>query len=470
MNYFVLFSVILIVACVIVLLLPLNQTQTQTQTQNAEGFLNYRKERDDVNDVNEVNYTQGQVSAADQRSLSNAAGSADGSSDHQHLLDNLLQNYDRLAEAFETRDAKSNAANAVSATTTKKNSIASTSAITEPFETRNAVKSGDISVAVGCNEKCVKITGTSDSIGGSCVNPPISETNKNPDYSKKYCPAFRVPDGDYSMREQECATCGYYTFTAECKQRADPKDKTKCTRYGAYAYQRPTGTNPYMTCKPSNDPICNLFLEKGGGGGAGGEDSATGTACSVATCKPKEVTIPGVTSATKKCVIPGCLSTSGGMLPYPKDFYGNDMINPCIKDTAGTGYLCPAITPITPGGTEYGSYNSGGGSGDPCYTTGGRVDKAKFQSMNTVPKCNNVRPASVQNFAPTNVGDNPNPNPNDNSGQSSGSSSGSNSGQSSGSQTLIIDVYHHRGSSSRQRGSSIYYAEPEPGPIYLGLY
>jgi hypothetical protein len=75
-----------------------------------------------------------------------------------------------------------------------------------------------------------------------------------------------------------------------------------------------------------------------------------------------------VTTSTKKCVVPGCLSNNGG-LPYPKDFYGNDRINPCKPHPNGNGYICPAVTF---GSTT--SYNSVGGSDDPCYTTNGKID------------------------------------------------------------------------------------------------
>jgi len=62
-------------------------------------------------------------SAAFQRNLSSAAGSADGSSDHQHLLEKILKKQDALIEAFERRRSRR-----VSSTTTQKEGIASRSA------------------------------------------------------------------------------------------------------------------------------------------------------------------------------------------------------------------------------------------------------------------------------------------------------------------------------------------------------
>ena len=117
MNYFILFSVILIVASVIVLLIPSNPVEG---FQNVDEN-NYEKEIDYINDV-QVRMP----SAASQHNASSNAGSADGSSDHQHLLDSLIQKHDKLAEAFETRSNNSSTT-PVSATTTQKNAIATTS-------------------------------------------------------------------------------------------------------------------------------------------------------------------------------------------------------------------------------------------------------------------------------------------------------------------------------------------------------
>jgi hypothetical protein len=269
------------------------------------------------------------------------------------------------------------------------------------------------------------------------------------------------------LREQECMTCGYYAYTAECLRKADPKNPNKCTKYGSYTYQAPTGANakPYYEC--DNDDNCKLFLEKGGGGGGGGKTpDKSGPDCSKKSCPAKEVTIAGA----QKCIIPGCLSNSGG-LPYPKDFYGNDMINPCRLNPNKKGWICPAITP---GSTE--SYNSAGGS-DPCYTTDGKPDTKKFQSMDQIPICNSVKPTSVQNFKPST--DDTSASTDDGSGSGSGRSSGSGSGRSSGSGRNsgrstgtgtgnVVNVYHHY-ISGRPRWSNTY-KQPESGLIYLGIY
>ncbi len=451
---FVLFSAVVIVACVVTLLLHFNGPTTASAI---EGF----QTADNTDKM-----IRAPVSAASQPSFASTAGAADGSSDHQHLLDQLLKKQDRLAEAFENRRGSS-----VSATTTTKNGIASTSAdaIVEGY--KNFDPSGQWSKWVGCNkEKCKKIDKPADAVRGSCVNPPISKTNRDPDYSKKYCMAFR-PQEQSMLREQECMTCGYYAYTAECLRKADPKNPNKCTKYGSYTYQAPTGANakPYYEC--DNDDNCKLFLEKGGGGGGGGKTpDKSGPDCSKKSCPAKEVTIAGVTTSTQKCIIPGCLSNSGG-LPYPKDFYGNDMINPCRLNPDKKGWICPAITP---GSTE--SYNSAGGS-DPCYTTDGKPDTKKFQSMDQIPICNSVKPTSVQNFKPST--DDTSASTDDGSGSGSGRSSGSGSGRSSGSGRNsgrstgtgtgnVVNVYHHY-ISGRPRWSNTY-KQPESGLIYLGIY
>jgi hypothetical protein len=63
-----------------------------------------------------------QPTAAGQVNLSRTAGMADGSSNNQYLLDHLLKKHDRLAEAFENRDADKSRSR-VSATTTKKKGL-----------------------------------------------------------------------------------------------------------------------------------------------------------------------------------------------------------------------------------------------------------------------------------------------------------------------------------------------------------
>ena len=121
MNYFILFSLILIVASVIVLLIPSAQAEGFQPGNASED--NYEKEIDYINDA-QIKIP----SAAGQHNVSSNAGWADGSSDHQYLLDNLLQKHDKLAEAFENRDQTSQGQSSVSATTTQKKAIATTSA------------------------------------------------------------------------------------------------------------------------------------------------------------------------------------------------------------------------------------------------------------------------------------------------------------------------------------------------------
>jgi hypothetical protein len=473
MKHFVLFSMILIVASVMVLLMPQNE---QAHEQEQEGFepMPQMARREGFGEIIHqmgqgssefaLRPEQHQPMTAGQSNLSITAAAADGTSDQDPLLHNTLKKQERLFETFTSRSMDQRP---VSATTTKKNGIASTSATIgqglrnnqniEPFEARSAFKNPDISVPVGCNKKCVQIKNTSDAIGGNCVNPPISKTNK-PDYSKKYCPAFRVPDGDYSMLEQECATCGYYTYAANCANYADPKNPKKCTLYGSYHYERPTGTNDYINCK-DNDPICNLFHGVGGtnaGGDDGTTTTTTGLTCSKDNCPPKQVIVSNSNNA--KCVIPGCISMDDGMLPQPKDFYGNDRINPCIGK--GQNIKCPAIA----AGSEftYGSYNSVS-STDQCYTTDGKPDQTKFQSMNQV--CIQEKPKSQQNFVPVI--------------QQQGQGS-QQQGQGSQQQGQSINVYHHAGR-GRQRGSvsnnagsgssgSSTYVDPVPGTLYLGIF
>ena len=435
MNYFVLFSLIIIATCAIVLLIPSQPIKAKINkgnTTNKDKDTNNKNKDDDDDDDSPT------PSAAGQRSLSSAAGAADGSSDHQHLLDTLLQKHDALVEGMQNDDDDDD----------------------DDFG-----RKGQWRKLVGCSDKCVKISNAADAVGGNCVNPPISDTNSKPNFSKKHCMAFAPPRGKPFMRDLECMTCGYYTYEAECKKK-DPDNPDKCKRYGSYTYKAPTGANakPYYDC--SGNPVCDLFLKQRGGGGGGQgyvDDDADRPVCSAATCKPKEVTIAGVTTSTQKCVIPGCLSNSGG-LPYPKDFYGTDNINPC--KLKGNGYICPAVTS---GSTD--AYNSGGGSGDPCYTTNGVVDETKFQSMTQVPVCNSVRPSSTQKFKPGDFDDDDDEDEDededkdeDEGNEDKGKGRNNNNNNNNGS---TINVYHHY-VGSRIKWSS--YKNPESGLMYLGIY
>lgn len=150
MNYFVLFSVVIIVISLVILISPLNHDMNVMPIQ--EGFKS----------APPTQQLRGNPVAASQTSLSGTAGMADGSSDHQYLLDNLLKKHDLLAEGFENRNAN---ASKVSATTTKKKGIASTGA---NYEGDNV----PIPVA-GCNNnKCMKIKDPMKALDGNCINPP----------------------------------------------------------------------------------------------------------------------------------------------------------------------------------------------------------------------------------------------------------------------------------------------------------
>ena len=115
MKYFVLFSMILIVVSVIILMMP-------PLEKEREGFTPDRTDDDD-----DMYRNLQQPAPAGCSNASSTAGAADGTSDHQHLLDGLLAKHDRLFEDFEYK-VKTIAG--VSATTTQKNGIAST---TEKF-------------------------------------------------------------------------------------------------------------------------------------------------------------------------------------------------------------------------------------------------------------------------------------------------------------------------------------------------
>jgi hypothetical protein len=442
MNYFVLFSVLLIAACVVILLVPSPCPTAE------EGFTTHQKQR--------RNYPDSDPSAAGQRNASSHAGNADGTSDHDHLLDILLQKHDQLAEGFENREKKPQ--NTVSATTTKKKGIATTSAITIPV--------------AGCNkDKCVEIGKTQSvvdpmaAIDGNCVNPTLP--NGEPDYSIKYCAAFRPKDD--TMDAQECLTCGYYAYTANCVKYDLPNNPTKCLLYGDYKFQKPTRTGEnYLTCD-ANNAVCKMLAQQAGGGQDQGQgQGSSGPICSASTCGQKTVTVDGT-----QCIIPGCVSNDGGMLPYPDNFYGNITTNPCypIKDSTGAtnGFMCPAITAGE-------MYDMGGGSTDLCYTTNGVVDSSKFFKIDAV--CSNDKPKSKQQFKPENVDGNDDSNGNKRKRTASKMGAASSAINHQHQHTGAINVYHHHihgshgtihnnnnNKSSKRQG----YMEPEAGASVLGF-
>jgi hypothetical protein len=364
MNYFVLFSVMLIAASVVILLLP---------STREEGFA---LQPDQYLPSSKVHAKPTQPVAAGQRNSSSTASTADGSTNNQHLLERVLQKHDRMAEAFENRKT-----NAVSATTTKKKGIAST---------------GDnVNVPVaGCNKnKCVEIGPTATdgqgnpiAFSGNCVNPKYYNSDYV-NYRIKYCPAFKPADD--TIDDQECETCGYYTYYGICIKKDPNKDVD------------PTDPNWAPTPKnPSNCDYRNYQFNKfnygpmpgTGNDGDGGDQGSTGPNCS--TCQLDTTTV-------NKCVLPGCYSADDGNLPFPDDgdynfaegcFDYNPTSNPLPgMENSPAGYYCP---PITPGQ----SYDGGGSSGDQCYTTNSALDYSKFRLMKTT--CSNDKQKSKQQFVP----------------------------------------------------------------------
>lgn len=370
MNYFVLFSVILIAACAVILLIPFPGRNAD------EGFTAHPARRRNPP-------MSSDPQAAGQRNASSHAGNADGTSDHDHLLDTLLLKHDKLAEAFENRKKPSK----VSATTTKKKGIASSgaSAATIP--------------AAGCDkDNCVKINDPMDAIDGNCVNPMLP--NGEPDYSTKYCAAFR-PKGDEFA--QTCLTCGYYTYAADCMKRADPTDPNKCTQYGDYKFQQPSGTSEnYLTCDGDDDTVCQMLAQQAGGDQSQGQGQSQGgpSGPSCSTCQLQ-------VNDNTKCVLPGCHSADDGYLPFPDNdgynfaegcFYynpGNGNVIPGME-TQPPGYYCPPITQ----GSKYDASSS-----DPCYTkpdpnnmSTNILDYSKYTKIDSV--CSNDKQTSEQQFVP----------------------------------------------------------------------
>ena len=462
MNYFVLFSVILIAASVIVLLIPPTTEGFTSATPNANMKPN-------ANANAKPKPSASRPAAAGQHNLSSAAGAADGGSSNQYLMDDLLAQQDRFMEAFENRN-KTNGATTVSSTTTKKKGIASTGA---PIE-------GNVPIPkAGCNKnKCVLIDpkatdqqGNPIAFQGNCINPKYDGSDYV-NYGIKYCPAYQPTDGAY---DEECQTCGYYEYKGICRK----KDPNKDADPPGFI---PTPENPSNCDYESYDSPDGVTAgqipgtnDDGGQGGQGGQ-GGSGNSCSTCKLIPNDKT---------QCMLPGCYSADSGYLPFPDDdgynfaegcfYYNPDPSDPgkILPGLEGqpSGYYCP---PITQGQ----SYDAGGSSGDPCYTTNSALDYSKFQLMKTV--CSNDKQESKQKFVPGKdapIDGNDMPPPKNTKHRAPGATI-NHQHQHSG----AINVYHHssnqkygkggkqgnKGNSSNSNNSSNTYIEPVGGATVLG--
>ena len=130
MKHFVLFSMILIVASVIVLLMPQNE-QEGFQPDKYKPIPQMTRKEGFGTIINQMRQgSSPPVPATFFHESSRTAAAADGTSDQDQLLHRTLKKQERL---FETFASKSNMVQPpVSATTTQKNSIASTSSYRLP--------------------------------------------------------------------------------------------------------------------------------------------------------------------------------------------------------------------------------------------------------------------------------------------------------------------------------------------------
>jgi len=323
-------------------------------------------------------------------------------------------------------------------------------------------------------------------IDGNCVNPTL--LNGEPDYSTKYCPAFQPKDT--TIDDQECMTCGYYEYTADCAKFDIPNNPDKCLLYGKYKYnQPPDGATYYSGPMPGGGG--GGGGDGGGGKGDGGKGNSDKSGNSCSTCK---LNVNKIT----QCVLPGCFSADDGYLPFPDDggynfaegcfYYNPDPSNPSKilpgMEGRSPGYYCPSIT-------TGGSFDSGGGDGDPCYTKPDPIldtanpnapsyslDYAKFVKMDKI--CSNDKQESKQKFVPGKdapVDDNDMPPPKNTKHRAPGATI-NHQHQHSG----AINVYHHssnqkygkggkqgnKGNSSNSNNSNNTYIEPVGGATVLG--
>ena len=435
MNYFVLFSVIVIAACVVVLLLP-SKVIINSNSPVVEGLALPKLER-----------VPHPMAAAPTRNASSAAGAADGSSGNDYLLNNTIRQQTSLAEAFENRDNANKAttvsATTVSATTTKKKGIASTGA---SISTTGVGRRVTIP-KVGCDtNKCTQIdpANMDQAFQGNCVNPKYDGSD-HVNYGIKHCPAFQPKDGAH---DEPCLTCGYYEYKGICTKKdpnkdidppgfiPTPENPSNC-EYKNYNYVplSQSATTKYWPGPipganddskgadkdndKGNDDSKGADKDNDDGKGKGadkGADKGNSAGPSCSTCEL-------ILNKNTQCMLPGCYSDDDGYLPFPDNsgynfaegcfYYNPDPSNPgkILPGMEGRppGYYCPPITQ----GNSY----DGGSTGDPCYTKQNPIpntakpngpnyilDYAKFVKMDKT--CSNDKPTSKQNCVPGKDDDN----------------------------------------------------------------
>jgi len=333
-----------------------------------EGFENNSIKQ--IKQIKQPMITPWMWGAAGQPNLSSTAGAADGSSNNQHLLENFLKTQDKLAEAFENRDAP----------------------VTSSATTTNEGNNVNIPVA-GCNKdvcmqidpKAVDPQGIPIAFQGNCINPKYKGSHYI-NYGIKYCPAFQ---SKYDVYDQECQTCGHYEYKGICRI----KDPNKDPDPPGFV---PTPDNPsncdYETYESPDSVTAGPMPGSSNGVAAGPmPGSSNGGQNDLATSDPTpRCSTCKLIKRVDKCVLPECYSTDE-YLPFPDDddyrfaegcFYHNpskENTRPGMQRRP-PGYYCP---PITQGR----SYDGGGNSGDPCYTNNGVLNYAKYVKMNTV--CSN---------------------------------------------------------------------------------
>jgi hypothetical protein len=254
----------------------------------------------------------------------------------------------------------------------------------------------NMDVCMQIDPKAVDPQGIPIAFQGNCINPKY-KGSRNVNYGIKYCPAFQPK---YDVYDQECQTCGHYEYKGICRRKDPNKDPdppgfvptpVNPSNCDYESYESPDGVipGPIPGSRSSQSSQSSQISQSS----QSSQNNLATTDPSCSTCK--------LTQRIDRCVLPGCYSADG-YLPFPDDdgyrfaegcFYYNPNKGQTIPGMQGRspGYYCP---PITQGQ----SYDGGGDSGDPCYTTNGALSYAKYVRMNNV--CSNDKATSNQNFVP----------------------------------------------------------------------
>ena len=199
MNFFFIFSFVIITSACIFFI-----TSTQhNEIAQKNKFMHQPKTKIESIPSNELGF-------ANQINSATNAGCADGNSDHDYLLENVIEKYDNIIENYEIR---------VGCNTDNCEKITKEMALD---------RSGMcVYLPKTCTSDSDCTTGSQNGVCRSASNSRATGTRNGddrnicylkqtltpiPNYSSKYCMAYKPKSDSVGIRQQECMECGYYKF------------------------------------------------------------------------------------------------------------------------------------------------------------------------------------------------------------------------------------------------------------------